>query len=192
MIVMASLNLSLFQLIYGLSHRIFLLDDLGIFCAQYLPYLLVLIFFILVFYEKGWRRKWYIFSEAAIAVILSRGFLTETIRFFYNHPRPFDVLGFAPLISESGSSFPSAHAALFFALAMVVFYRNRKWGIWFLIWAFVNGIARIYVGVHWPLDILGGAVIGIISAIFIHWLLRDSREKLYREAEKGELSSTSA
>ncbi len=189
MIVMASLNLSLFQLIYGLSHRIFLLDDLGIFCAQYLPYLLVLIFFILVFYEKGWRRKWYIFSEAAIAVILSRGFLTETIRFFYNHPRPFDVLGFAPLISESGSSFPSAHAALFFALAMVVFYRNRKWGIWFLIWAFVNGIARIYVGVHWPLDILGGAVIGIISAIFIHWLLRDSREKLYGETEESEFRS---
>ena len=191
MIIMASLNLSLFQFIHGLSHRIFLLDDLGIFFAQYIPYILVLIFLILVFYEKGWRRKWYIFSEAAIAIILSRGFLTETISFFYNHPRPFDVLGFTPLISESGWSFPSGHAVLLFTLAMVVFYRNRKWGTWFFIWALVNGIARIYVGVHWPLDILGGAVIGILSAIFIHWFLRDSRKKLYSETESGESSNIS-
>jgi len=77
----------------------------------------------------------------------------------------------------------------FFTLAMVVFYRNRKWGTWFFIWALINGIARIYVGVHWPLDILGGALIGILSAIFIHWLLRDSREKLYSENDRGELSN---
>jgi membrane-associated phospholipid phosphatase len=41
------------------------------------------------------------------------------------------------------------------------------------------GIARIYVGVHWPLDILGGIVVGLASAWFVHWLLRDVREKLY-------------
>jgi undecaprenyl-diphosphatase len=177
------LNQSLFQFIYGFSHRNFLLDDLGVFCAQYLPYLLVLGFLVLVFYEEGWRRKWYLFSEAAIAVILARGLLTEIIRFFYNSPRPFDILGFMPLIGESGSSFPSGHAAWFFALAMVIFFRNRKWGTWFFVLALVNGIARIYVGVHWPLDVLGGAVIGILSALFIHWLLRDSREKLYVATE---------
>jgi membrane-associated phospholipid phosphatase len=40
------------------------------------------------------------------------------------------------------------------------------------------GVARIYAGVHWPLDIVGGAVVGILSAWFIHWLLRDAREKI--------------
>ena len=187
---MSSLNHVLFQFIYGLSHRNFLLDDLGIFCAQYLPYLLVLGFLILVFYENGWRRKWYLFSEAAIAIILSRGLLTEIIRFFYNHPRPFAVLGFTPLISESGSSFPSGHAAWFFALAMVIFFRNRKWGMWFFALSLVNGIARIYVGVHWPFDILGGAIVGILSAMFIHWFLGDSRKKLYGGAENGTLPSS--
>ena len=180
---MSSFNQILFQFIYHFSHLNFLLDDLGIFCAQYLPYLLGFAFLVLLFYEKGWRRKWFLFSEAAIAVILSRGLLTEIIRFFYNHPRPFDVLGFTPLISESGSSFPSGHAAFLFALAMVVFFRNRKWGTWFFILSVVNGIARIYVGVHWPLDVVGGAVIGIGSAWFIHWLLNDSRKKLYGETE---------
>lgn len=104
---MASLNSSLFHFIYGFSRHNFLLDDLGIFCAKYLPYLLVFGFIILVFYESGWRRKWYFFSEAALATILSRGLLTEIIRFFYNHPRPFDAFGFVPLIGESGPSFPS-------------------------------------------------------------------------------------
>jgi len=183
---MSFLNRSLFQFIYGFSHRNFILDGAAVFCAQYLPYLLVFGFLILVFYEKGWRRKWYLFFEAAIAIILSRGLLTEIIRFFYNHPRPFDVFGFTPLIGEAGSSFPSGHAAWFFALATVIFFRNRKWGIWFFVLALVNGIARIYVGVHWPFDILGGAAIGIASAIFIHWLLRGSREKLYAEPKGDE------
>ena len=44
------------------------------------------------------------------------------------------------------------------------------------------GIARIYVGVHWPLDILGGIIIGIASAIFIRRILKSSREKLEKTA----------
>ena len=179
---MASLNISIFQFIYGLSHRNFLLDTLGIFCAEYVPYLLVLIFLVMVFYEEGRRRKLYLFCEAALAILVSRGLLTNIIRFFYYHPRPFETFGFVPLIAESGASFPSGHAAWFFALAMIVFFHHRKWGAWFFFWAIVMGIARIYVGVHWPLDIVGGAVVGICSALFIRWILRDSREKIYTEA----------
>jgi membrane-associated phospholipid phosphatase len=40
------------------------------------------------------------------------------------------------------------------------------------------GIARIYAGVHWPFDILGGIAVGIISGYFIHWLLRGTRAEL--------------
>lgn len=173
-----SFNQSVFQAIYGLSHRNFFFDDLGVFLAQYLPYLLVIAFLILIYYEDGWRRRFYLFIEGTMAVIISRGLLTEVIRFFYHHPRPFDALGFTPLIAESGSSFPSGHMTFFFALAIVVWYVNRRWGVWFLFASALVGVARIYVGVHWPLDILGGAAIGILSAMFIHWLLRDARRGL--------------
>jgi undecaprenyl-diphosphatase len=88
------------------------------------------------------------------------------------------MYGISPLINESGSSFPSAHAAWFFALAMTVWYANRKWGWWYFALATVMGIARIYAGVHWPFDIIGGAVIGIASGIFVHWLLRTDREQI--------------
>lgn len=180
---MSSLDQLLFQFIYGLGRRNFLYGDIAVFCAQYLPYLMMVLFLVLVFYEEGRRRKWYFFCEAALAIILSRGLITEMIHFFYYHLRPFDVLGFTPLISESGSSFPSGHAAWFFALAMVIIFRNWKWGAWFFAGALVIGVARIYVGVHWPFDILGGAVIGIGSALFIHWLLRKSRRTLYVKLE---------
>ncbi len=175
---MSAFNLSVFNFIYSFSHRNILLDGAGIFFAQYLAYLLIFGFLILAFGQRGLRRKLYVFCEGALAVILARGIITEIIHFFYYHPRPFEALGFMPLISESGSSFPSGHMTFFFALAMAVWYADRKWGIVYLILALVMGIARIYVGVHWPLDILGGMAIGIASAMVVRWILKSSREKL--------------
>lgn len=174
---MSNLNQLLFVWIHNLSGRSAWLDGLGIFFADYLAYLLVIGFLVLVIYEEGARQKFRLFAEGVIAVILARGIITTAIRFFYYHPRPFEAYGFAPLIGESGSSFPSGHAAWFFALAMVVWYVNRKWGIWYLVLAAAMGLARIYAGVHFPLDVLGGAAVGIASGMFVHWLLaRANRE----------------
>lgn len=149
---------------------------MGIFLAEYLPYLMVAAFLVFAYYEAGWRKKFYLFAEGAIAVMLARGILTEAIRFFYHHERPFSFYGFSPLISESGWSFPSGHMAFFFALAMVLWYANRRWGTWFFVLSAIMGIARVYAGVHWPLDILGGIIAGILSAMLVRELLRPSRE----------------
>lgn len=179
---MFSLNQVLFQSIHRFVGRSFLLDDSSIFLAKYLPYLMVAAFLVLVWYEDGWRRKLYAFAEGAIAVMLARGLLTEAIRFFYHEARPFSFYNFTPLISESGWSFPSGHMAWFFALSLTVWCLNRKWGWWFFGLSAAMGIARIYVGVHWPLDILGGVIVGLLSAWFVHRLLKESREKLYAPA----------
>lgn len=172
------MNQSIFIWIHNFSGRVPFFDYLAIFFAEWLPYVLVLAFLVLLIYQRGTRRKIYLFVEAALAIILSRGIIATTIHFFYHHPRPFEFYGISPLFNESGSSFPSGHAAWFFALAMVVWYVNRKWGIWFFILATLMGIARIYAGVHWPYDILGGAAIGVLSAWFVHWLFKDAREGL--------------
>lgn len=174
-----TLNQTLFLAIHQFAGRHLWLDDLGIFFAQYLAYFLVAAFLVLAYYQLGWRRKLYVFCEGAIAVMLSRGLVTEVIRLFYHHVRPFSFYNFTPLIQEAGWSFPSGHMAWFFALSLTVWYVNRTWGWWFFGLSFVMGIARIYVGVHWPLDILGGIVVGLLSAWFVHWLLRDVRQKLY-------------
>lgn len=176
---MSSINQSLFLLIHNLSGRNVFLDDLGIFLAQYLAYFMVAAFLVLAYYQTGWRRKLYVFCEGALAVILARGVIEEIIHVFYHHLRPFSFYNFVPLIQESGWSFPSGHMAWFFALSLTVWYFNRKWGWWFFALSFVMGIARIYVGVHWPLDILGGIVVGLLSAWFVHWILKKPREQLF-------------
>lgn len=176
--VMASFNQAGFLWLHQFVGRWGFVDGLAIFFAQWMPYLVSIAFLWLVLKQKGVRRKIYLFAEGALAIILSRGIVTTALHFFYNHPRPFDFYSFTPLIGESGSSFPSGHAAWFFALAMTVWYANRKWGTWFFICAFLISIARMYAGVHWPLDIIGGALIGIASGICIHWLLKDTKTAL--------------
>ena len=64
-------------------------------------------------------------------------------------------------------SFPSGHAAIFFAIAMAIYFFNKKLGIVFFIGAVLIGFARIFTGIHWPSDVLAGAIIGIISGIII-------------------------
>ena len=177
---MFSLNQRVFQFVYMSAHRNAFWNVLAIFFAEYSPYLMVLAFLVLVYYQKGWRRKVYLFCEATLAVILSRGILTEIIRYFYHEPRPFSFYGLAPLFNETSWSFPSGHATWFFALAMVVWFANRKWGWWYFLLALLMGVARVYAGVHWPIDIVGGAAIGIASALFIRWLLKGNRKGLER------------
>lgn len=176
------MDFSLFQFINNLSGKWWLFDWLDIFFASYLGYLLVFVFLVLLLKEKNWRQRIYFFSLASLSVILSRGLITEIVRFFYPRQRPFLTLGIEPLINHvNGNSFPSGHAAAFFALALAVFYLNKKWGWRFLVAVLLMGLARIFVGVHWPSDILAGAVIGLISVIIIKNLLLFSETKIKKE-----------
>ncbi len=167
-----------FQSINGLSGKHATLDLLGIFLAQYLAYFLIVGFLMALFLVRNWRLKFYAFSLVALSVILARGILVELIRFIYYRPRPPLVLPINALIAvDNSASFPSGHAAAFFALGAAVFYLNKKWGIVLLASAAIMGLARVFVGVHWPLDILGGAVVGMLSAVIAHQIMPASFKK---------------
>lgn len=166
------MDIYLFNIVNGLARKHWLVDYSGVFLAEYLGYFLILGVVFLLIAEKDWRRRIYFFSLSAISVILARGIIVEIIRFFYDRPRPFEALGIEPLILNNGApSFPSGHAAFFFALALAVFFTNKKWGYRFFAGALLIGIARIFIGIHWPLDILAGAVVGLISAFLIKKIL---------------------
>ncbi|MDO5707952.1 MAG: phosphatase PAP2 family protein [Andreesenia angusta] len=88
--------------------------------------------------------------------------------------RPFQTLGdLNALIQPDGFSFPSGHTSTSFAMAFIL-YKNlpKKYGILFLIIAFIIAFSRIYLGAHFPTDIMGGIVLGAISAILT--------EKIYK------------
>lgn len=169
---MAKIDFLIFNFFNNLSGKWWLFDWLGIFFAEYLAYFLIFAFVFLLIKEKNRKQRIYFFSLATLSLILSRGIITEAIRFFYYRPRPFLFFNIQPLINQSMTgSFPSGHAAAFFALALAVFYFNRRWGWRFFGLVLLMGLARIFIGVHWPSDILVGAIIGLLSTFLIKQIL---------------------
>ncbi len=164
-----------FKAINGLANHSRIIDLVGIFLAHYLPYLLGVILLIFLFWPKNNSKNKIMVFIAIASAIISRFVVKTIILFFYNRPRPYITLPSAhKLISISASenlqSFPSGHAIFFFALSTVVYNFNKKLGIFFFICSILICIARVFVGVHWPSDILGGAVLGVMVGFIINWL----------------------
>ncbi len=175
---MESLNQDIFRLFFIFAHQNPFFDGLIVFLAKYLPYLLIVAFLAFVLSQKDRRVRLFIFIEGMLAVIISRSIITESIRFFYNHLRPFAALNVSPLVHADGASFPSGHTVTFFSLATIVYYFDKRLGTWFFLFAFINGISRIVAGIHWPLDILGGIVVGVLSGVIAYKISEKSWENI--------------
>ena len=163
------MDLFLFQKINGLVHASKFLDWIGIFLAEYSLYVVGIIFLIFLL----WKKNRLMVASVGISIVLSRLVITEILKILLHRARPYMVLETVnKLIVENKDfqTFPSGHAAIFFALAMAVYFFNKKLGIIFFVSAILISVARIFVGVHWPSDILAGVVVGIISAIIINKL----------------------
>jgi len=114
---------------------------------------------------------------ALLAAIASMAVLyLLNIHFF--RPRPFSSQTVNLLFyHNTDSSFPSNPAALAFALSFTVLFYRRKLGVVMLAISLYMGLSRIVVGVHYPLDVLGGLMLGLACA-----LLANAAEGLYRPA----------
>ena len=96
--------------------------------------------------------------------------------------RPYDVQeGINLLIGRLSSySFPSGHTLVCFEAATALTMRYRKWGIAALVLAALVAFSRMYLFVHYPTDVLGGAVLGIAFGIFASKLI----DLVYTKIEK--------
>lgn len=134
-------------------------------------YLLMLSFIALNYGKKGLWWSIAFLCTVAIADMVSsqlfkKGF--ERLRpcqdpFFFQHVRLL-------LKGCSGSfSFTSSHAANHFGMAtfvsLTLYPTFKRWIYLFYLWAFFIAYAQIYVGVHYPLDVLGGAVLGVLAGL---------------------------
>jgi undecaprenyl-diphosphatase len=112
--------------------------------------------------------------RAAVAAGLSAGLalaLAQVVSHLVNRPRPFVAHPGAVhvlLQHASDSGFPSDHATAAFAIGAALFLRHRRWGLVTLVAAAVLAVGRVAVGVHYPSDVLAGAVLGSLAALALH------------------------
>lgn len=167
-------NTSLFLAIFELQHKYPLLDSLMIFGAEYLIYV-TFVFAIILAFKFGAEEK-----KALFLTIISLGIsilLIWLIRLFYIEQRPFATYNFDPLIQKmKDPSFPSGHTTTMAVVAFSFYYYKSKFAPIFVLLLVWVGFARVFVGVHFPLDILGGVITGLASVHiawhFKNWLRR--------------------
>jgi len=118
-----------------------------------------------------WWRRPPLFLQVAIADLTGQ-LISYGLKQWIGRERPSEVYPLPkPLVrAPHDGSFPSGHATASFACATVLaFYAPRAAPRFFLLAAAIAW-SRVYVGVHYPLDVLGGAVLGIAIAIALRWL----------------------
>ncbi len=106
-----------------------------------------------------------------ISVGLSDFIASSIIKPFFDRIRPCHMLeGVNLLVTCTKSySFPSSHAANIFALAVAGSYYFRRVSVPLFILAFLISYSRIYVGVHYPFDVIGGALLGVMISAGVIW-----------------------
>ena len=150
-------------------------DTFVIFTARWLPYLAALVPLV-IFWETERRHRdavKKVIAAYAAALVVRFG-VVEIIRLWVFSPRPFALLGetLRLIPHEASSSFPSGHTAFFFSLAASFWFYHRKSAYVLALAALLIGVARIIAGVHWPSDVIGGMVIGIVFGSVIEFFLR--------------------
>lgn len=165
-LILEKFNLSGFRWLNDLAGHNVWLDRFMVFAADKMGYVLIL-FVLVLFWKKRYFKKALFVSYGS--AIVARFVFVSIIRYLFYSPRPFLILENVNRLMnhEFESSFPSGHASFYFALATGVYFYNKKAGFIFLLLAGLMGLARIFVSVHWPLDIVAGAALGVITAYII-------------------------
>jgi len=113
-------------------------------------------------------------SYEVAASLLTAVVLTEGLKVMVKRPRPYITYPgeIFPDQVDNESSFPSGHTSFAFATATSVFLNYPKWyvGIPLLAWSTSVGYSRMYLGQHYPSDVIAGALVGAGSAYLCHWL----------------------
>lgn len=131
-----------------------------------------------------WRRPWFLLALVTAALVADG--VSLLLRQWIGRDRPPLVYPEPkPLVHVPHTgAFPSGHTSTAFACATVLAWSDRRLAIPAYVLATLIGISRVYVGVHWPLDIIGGAVLGTLVATALLRLLAVPRRSL-RAPQEG-------
>lgn len=143
------------------------LDEIVKFCAAYLIYALPVILIVLWFiFPKQRKPLWISFIGGLLAWFFITKWIVPNLIWFRARP-DLGIIGAKELLFHRPDySFPSDHATMLFALVFGLYlFKWPKAANWFLLYAVVICVARVAIGVHFPLDILAGAISGFIGIL---------------------------
>jgi len=122
---------------------------------------------ILLLFIKKYRKVGLMVGASLLGSLVFNNMLVKNL---VARPRPYRMMeALTILVPEPGEfSFPSGHTSSSFAAGVVLYLMlPKKYGIPAMILAFLIGISRLYVGVHYPTDVLGGMVMGTLIAVAV-------------------------
>jgi undecaprenyl-diphosphatase len=163
---------NLFQILNGLAGKSPVMDVLIRFLMNDYFITTVLILFLLALWFSGTsqqeREHNQLAAPSAVVAMFAGNLFIKLLNLLFYRPRPFathtiHLLFYRP----SDSSFPSNATAVGFSMATAVWLFNRKAGTAMYVLALLLGLSRIMGGVHYPSDVLAGALVGIAAAYVV-------------------------
>lgn len=177
---LAALDTQIFLAIHGVAHCAFADSFVTVFTGRFtwIPLYVALLWFLLR--TLGTKKALVCLLSIAVAVTLADQVCATIIRPYVERMRPANLLNplsqFVQVVDGYRGGrygFPSCHAANTFALAtfMMLLTRNVRISIFVYAWALINCYTRLYLGVHYPGDLLVGAAIGGLIAVLIYFVM---------------------
>lgn len=134
-------------------------------------FIIIFTIFLIVFGNASWRV---VGIEALLALGISQ-FIVVSLKMLLNRERPYKILEHLHTfgIELRDYSFPSGHTTASFSLATTIALNVPRLSLLVFFLAMIIGLSRIYLGVHYPTDVLAGVMVGIIVPILTHVFLLD-------------------
>jgi undecaprenyl-diphosphatase len=128
-----------------------------------------IVLIIIFLWLKGEKKPAIYLALGLIAVTI----LVYTLKIMIHRPRPYEVLSIMPLelVDNNSRSLPSGHTSTAFLSATILSNFYRKYIVVFFVIAASIGVSRVYIGVHYPLDVIVGAITGSLLGILMVELL---------------------
>lgn len=134
--------------------------------------ILVLCILAIIVCKYSKRDEYLEIAKLCLYALVLSGAIVGCLKLAYQSPRPFTVLSHVRQLTvpSEPNSFPSGHTSSTLTVVTVLVWKLRQNKIivaLLILFAFLIGFSRIYVGVHYPLDVLTGAAVGIMSAVVV-------------------------